>query len=542
MLAIIPSATLLGVEGHPVAVEVHVSNGLPGFTIVGLPDAACRESRDRVRAALLSSGLRVADAAGHGQPGAVGHAQGAARVSTSRSRSGSSSPSSEIEPPRRSPGVAFLGELGLDGSVRRVPGIVPLVDALTARDGRGAARVQRRGRGWSAGPRRSGAPPLQRAGRLPPRRGAVAGAARSRRGPGPRARGPTSPTSAVSRVGRAAIEVAAAGGHHLLLVGPPGAGQDDARPPACRACCRRSSATTRSRRRASTPRRACRCPAGARHASTVPRAAPRRIGGVAHRRRHRRACARARSAWRTAASCSSTRWASSRGHVLDALRQPLEEGVVRVSRARASVDLPGPVPARRRDEPVPVRLRADRRDACRAPTRHGRATPRRLSGPLLDRFDLRVAVEPARRRRAARRWRRASRSAAVAERVADGRATRTGAGCAAATVDCRARPRRGRAARPRRPPTARARAARRPAERPRPAPRPAVSRARSPTSRAAGTPSTRSTCASPSSCGPSRSRRARCVRCTESRRHGPELRDLRSRRPRGPSRPCRGGS
>src|SRR5207237_2795006 len=57
VLAIVPSATLLGVEGRPVAVEVHVSNGLPGFTIVGLPDAACRESRDRVRAALLSSGL-----------------------------------------------------------------------------------------------------------------------------------------------------------------------------------------------------------------------------------------------------------------------------------------------------------------------------------------------------------------------------------------------------------------------------------------------------------------------------------------------------
>ena len=57
MIAAIPSATLFGVEGRPVAVEVHVSNGLPGFTVVGLPDAACRESRDRVRAALLSSGL-----------------------------------------------------------------------------------------------------------------------------------------------------------------------------------------------------------------------------------------------------------------------------------------------------------------------------------------------------------------------------------------------------------------------------------------------------------------------------------------------------
>ena len=57
MLASIASATLTGALGQSVSVEVHVSNGLPGFTIVGLPDAAVRESRDRVRAALLSSGL-----------------------------------------------------------------------------------------------------------------------------------------------------------------------------------------------------------------------------------------------------------------------------------------------------------------------------------------------------------------------------------------------------------------------------------------------------------------------------------------------------
>src|ERR1700674_474374 len=57
MLAAISSATLTGAVGRPVSVEVHVSNGLPGFTVVGLPDAAVRESRDRVRAALLSSQL-----------------------------------------------------------------------------------------------------------------------------------------------------------------------------------------------------------------------------------------------------------------------------------------------------------------------------------------------------------------------------------------------------------------------------------------------------------------------------------------------------
>jgi magnesium chelatase family protein len=57
MLAIVASATLIGVDGRPIAVEAHVSQGLPGFSVVGLPDASCREARDRVRAAMLSSGL-----------------------------------------------------------------------------------------------------------------------------------------------------------------------------------------------------------------------------------------------------------------------------------------------------------------------------------------------------------------------------------------------------------------------------------------------------------------------------------------------------
>src|SRR4051812_38872346 len=57
MLASVASATLLGVDGHVVTVEVHVSSGLPAFTIVGLPDTIVRESRERVRAALLSSEL-----------------------------------------------------------------------------------------------------------------------------------------------------------------------------------------------------------------------------------------------------------------------------------------------------------------------------------------------------------------------------------------------------------------------------------------------------------------------------------------------------
>src|ERR1700722_14845267 len=57
VLATVPSATLLGVEGRPITVEVQVANGLPCFNVVGLPDLSCREARDRVRAALSSSEL-----------------------------------------------------------------------------------------------------------------------------------------------------------------------------------------------------------------------------------------------------------------------------------------------------------------------------------------------------------------------------------------------------------------------------------------------------------------------------------------------------
>ncbi len=57
MLAVVHSSAVLGIDAFPVEVEVDISNGLPAFNIVGLPDAACRESADRVRAAIKNSGL-----------------------------------------------------------------------------------------------------------------------------------------------------------------------------------------------------------------------------------------------------------------------------------------------------------------------------------------------------------------------------------------------------------------------------------------------------------------------------------------------------
>ena len=57
MLATVMSSTVVGIDAYPVEVEVDISNGLPAFNIVGLPDAACRESADRVRAAIKNSDL-----------------------------------------------------------------------------------------------------------------------------------------------------------------------------------------------------------------------------------------------------------------------------------------------------------------------------------------------------------------------------------------------------------------------------------------------------------------------------------------------------
>ena len=62
MIATVAAATIVGARGHPVTVEVHVSTtGLPGFTMLGLPDESCREARDRVRAAVMSAGIKWPD-------------------------------------------------------------------------------------------------------------------------------------------------------------------------------------------------------------------------------------------------------------------------------------------------------------------------------------------------------------------------------------------------------------------------------------------------------------------------------------------------
>ena len=131
MIASIPSAVLLGVDGRPVSVEVHVSNGLPGLTVVGLPDAAVRESRDRVRAALASSGLAwprrriTVNLAPSGMRKAGAGLDLAIAVGVLVA--------SGVLAADAVAGTAFVGELGLDGSLRGVPGAMVLADALADR-------------------------------------------------------------------------------------------------------------------------------------------------------------------------------------------------------------------------------------------------------------------------------------------------------------------------------------------------------------------------------------------------------------------------
>lgn len=221
MLARLWSATVLGVEGRPVQVEVDVQSGLPSFEVVGLPGAAVLESRDRVRSALRNSGFEMplgrvtvnlapADLRKEGPlfdlPIAVGILVATGRLSATRAGE-----------------LAFLGELGLDGSLRPVRGVLAAAEGVRPRV-RGLVVPWGNGsEGALSGLRTFAFNSLQEL--VPFLRGE-------------RVRGPARPRAAVEGdplpqleavVGQAqakrALEVAAAGGHPLVLVGPPGVGK-----------------------------------------------------------------------------------------------------------------------------------------------------------------------------------------------------------------------------------------------------------------------------------------------------------------------------
>ena len=140
MLASLRSAAVLGVEALPVIVEVDVSFGLPVFTMVGLPDASVRESRDRVRTAIRNSGFEF-----------PGHRITVNLAPADIRKAGASydlpialgvlAASGVIEP-RLVDGVVLLGELSLDGTIQPIRGVLPVAVAAK-REGKVAILLPR---------------------------------------------------------------------------------------------------------------------------------------------------------------------------------------------------------------------------------------------------------------------------------------------------------------------------------------------------------------------------------------------------------------
>jgi magnesium chelatase family protein len=224
VLATAHTFTLDGISARPVRVEVDVHRGLPGFAIVGLPDAAVREARERVRAALVNCGFdfplsRIVVNLAPASLRKAGPGMDLAIAAALLSASG------QLEWERMDR-VALAGELALDGQVRPINGALAIAEA--AREG-GAEIVVVPAENGPEAALAGGVEvvPLTSLAGLP----ALADGERPGE-PEPMAMstepGPGAPDLADLRGQphlRHALEVAAAGGHSLLMVGPPGAGK-----------------------------------------------------------------------------------------------------------------------------------------------------------------------------------------------------------------------------------------------------------------------------------------------------------------------------
>ncbi len=399
MLATVLAATLHGLDGRPVRVEVDVAPGLPGFTIVGLADAALRESRERVRGALRNSGfvhpprrITVNLAPADLPKGGSGLDLGIAVAILVGSE--------QLHPRGR---WALLGELGLGGEVRPVPGLLPMIAALARR---GVPRVVVPADAVAEARLVPGIEVLPAA-----TLGEAAELIRGRRGGrGPIARAELvpveapgqEPPSTASREGwpdlgdvrgqaeaRRALEIALTGGHALLLVGPPGSGKTllartipgllpPLAPDEAREATVIASVAGEAPVRGLLVHRPFRAPHHtASYAALVgggPRIAPGEV-------------TRAHLGTLFLDELPEFDHATR-----EALRQPLEEGRIAIARAGGAVVMPARFQLVAAMNPCPCGWRGDPSARCTCPDAVLDRYDRKVSGPIRDRLDLWVSV------------------------------------------------------------------------------------------------------------------------------------------------------
>jgi len=438
------SIALVGVEGHPVEIEADIQNGLPGLLLVGLPDTALREARDRIRAAIVNSreqwpqrritvGLSPASLPKRGSGFDVGIAVAILGAAG-------------LVPPAAIDGVAFLGELGLDGQLRPVRGVLPAAAAAAASGFRRVAvpsaneaeaalvpdlRVlsapSLRGLlGWLRGrPPAGAAAPGEQGSLAAP--GGLAGPVRLVEGGGrtaadrdpsgdPGDPGPDLADVLGQPTARRAAEICAAGGHHLCLLGPPGAGKTMLAE-------RIPTVLPRLEPAAALEVTAIHSvagvlPDGSPLLTAPPFCAPHHTASKAAIVGGGSGVIRPGAASLAHRGCLFLDEAPEFGRdVLDALRQPLESGEVVVARSGVTARFPARFTLLLAANPCPCARGPGPQAGCTCTPSVRRRYLARLSGPLLDRVDVKVEFLPVSRGELLSDRTFAESSATVAARV-----------------------------------------------------------------------------------------------------------------------------